>query len=682
MRILGLVAALALLGGPIPPTRAAAAQAPAQPWLDSSMGLLQGELTARYGLGQRPRIQRGLAQVARFWRPGDGGAAEFEAFVREQFAGDGPALDGLFGRMACVTASLEGHRLETTRDLRRYADLDLGPPLPIDGILAGFDPGAHLGEDGFADKLAFAVLLNFPLTTLEERLRDGGAWSGRQWAEARLAERYGRRVPAAVDQAVTAAASAAERYLAGYDLRMDHLVHDGRRLFPPGQRLLCHWNLREEIRAQYAGGAQGPARQREIQQVLERIVTQTIPAGVIDNPRVDWDPFSNQVRPAAAGDPAPDPAPDDRRYRMLLGTFQAARQLDACSPALPTQIRRSFEEDRQLPEARVRQMLEAVCDSPLAARTARLIRARLGRALEPFDLWYPGFRPGFGRPEAELDALVRQRYPDAAAYRKDLPRLLRQLGFAPDKADWLAARIQVEPARGPGAALGPGIPGDRAHLYARIGPGGMDAKGFDSAVHETGHCVEQAFARNGTEYPLMAGAPGAAFTEALAFVFQAHGLALLGLPRPGPRDQALAVLDTFWSTWEISGVALVDMAVWQWLYQHPGATAQDLQQAVLAIARDRWNRSYAPVLGHRDCALLACYSHLVDRPLDLPDYPLGRMIAFQLQRQFDRTGNLGAEFERMATLGRLTPDLWLQRATGGTLGPEALLEATEAALNR
>jgi hypothetical protein len=31
-------------------------------------------------------------------------------------------------------------------------------------------------------------------------------------------------------------------------------------------------------------------------------------------------------------------------------------------------------------------------------------------------------------------------------------------------------------------------------------------------------------------------------------------------------------------------------------------------------------------------------------------------------------------------MGRITPDLWMQRATGKPVGPEALLEATKQAL--
>ena len=80
--------------------------------------------------------------------------------------------------------------------------------------------------------------------------------------------------------------------------------------------------------------------------------------------------------------------------------------------------------------------------------------------------------------------------------------------------------------------------------------------------------------------------------------------------------------------------------------------------------------------------LLGIYSHMIDAALYLPDYPIGTMIAQQIKRQVERTGNLGAEFERMAKQGRLSPDLWMTRASGAAVGPEALLAATEKALAR
>ncbi len=58
----------------------------------------------------------------------------------------------------------------------------------------------------------------------------------------------------------------------------------------------------------------------------------------------------------------------------------------------------------------------------------------------------------------------------------------------------------------------------------------MDYKGFNIAVHELGHNVEQTFSLYEVDSTLLQGVPNTAFTEALAFVFQARDLEVLGLP--------------------------------------------------------------------------------------------------------------------------------------------------------
>ena len=66
-------------------------------------------------------------------------------------------------------------------------------------------------------------------------------------------------------------------------------------------------------------------------------------------------------------------------------------------------------------------MFETVLSSPLLEEVAQLIESRLGRPLEPFDIWYSGFRPRGAYTEAELDEIVAKRYPTAEAYEKDMP---------------------------------------------------------------------------------------------------------------------------------------------------------------------------------------------------------------------------------------------------------------------
>jgi hypothetical protein len=140
------------------------------------------ELVSKYGEAQRERAARGVKQIAGFWRAEDGDAAAFAEFARTNFAGDTKTLDALFDRMEFAFEQIDGHMLEIGRELRRQSDLDLGPIYPFDEIMAGYDASAHLNDDLFANKLAFVVLLNFPLTTLEQRWRatTGRGGSGRR----------------------------------------------------------------------------------------------------------------------------------------------------------------------------------------------------------------------------------------------------------------------------------------------------------------------------------------------------------------------------------------------------------------------------------------------------------------------------------------------------------------------
>ncbi|HET7824373.1 MAG TPA: hypothetical protein VFK90_03530 [Anaeromyxobacter sp.] len=669
---------------------AAPGTAPASKALAAPAERARRALLARHGEAERVRIDRGVAQVAAYWRAADGDPPAFEAFCLAQFQPRGAGLDDTFARLEASLEAIDGHGVEIDRELSRWAELDVGPELPVDALLDAYEPSAHVADDLFAGKVAFVVLLNFPLTTLDERLARGDGWSRREWAEARLAQRFALRIPAEVNVGIARARARSSAYVAAYNLYMHHVLSEkGERLFPKGKRLLSHWNLRDEIKAQYADPG-GLERQRVVAKAMERIAAQTIPAAVVNDPTVDWNPFTNEVRPAPAAtieageprtrvDPAREP---DTRYADILANFRAVKAADPFVPSVPTYVARTFELDREIPETKVVALLEEVLGSRELRAAAKRVRDRLGRPLEPFDVWYSGFRPRSSRSEAELDALTRARYPTAEAFARALPETLGRLGFAPEKARWLAERIEVDPARGSGHALGAARRGDRAHLRTRVGKDGMDYKGFHIAVHELGHNVEQVFSLYEVDHTLLRGVPNTAFTEAMAFVFQARDLAVLGLDPADSGARRLQALDDLWSTAELAAVGLVDLGMWRWMYAHPRATPAELREATLAIARDVWNRWWAPIVGVRDVPLLAIYSHMVNELLYLPNYPIGHLIAAQVEEHLGALAGtaLGDEFERMTTFGSVTPDLWMRNATGAPITAQPLLRAAARAL--
>ena len=123
------------------------------------------------------------------------------------------------------------------------------------------------------------------------------------------------------------------------------------------------------------------------------------------------------------------------------------------------------------------------------------------------------------------------------------------------------------------------------------------------------------------------------------------------------------------------------MMVWHWMYDNPETDPAELREAILTIARDVWNRYYAPVFGVEDQEILAVYSHMIVDGLYLSDYPIGRIVRFQLADNLREPG-FGAEFERLARQGLLTPDAWMRGAVGEPIDTRALLAAAGEALTR
>ncbi len=507
-------------------------------------------LLARFGEAQAERIRLGVQQVAERWWPEDGDGEALAVFCEESFLADPAELAATFALLERRMEQIDGHVLEVRREVMTPLDTDTGPLSALDRRLGDLDLGAHVEEDLFATKVAFLALLNFPVHTLAERLAQGASWDREAWARSRMMDRFAVRIPAAVLLEVTRAFNAADRYIAEYNLRLDRVViqsaSGGECPFPEGLRLISHWGLRDDLAARYAE-PDGLAKQRLTQRIMERIVRQEIPAEVIDNPEVLWDPVENRTWPAALGVSGPGRPAErepDTRYARLLEIFHAERKLDPFSPTEPTFVARRFERDRQIPEAEVEALLVSVLDAPEVRELGQAIARRLGRPLEPFDLWYPGFKSRGKHDEGELDARVRERYPTIEAFAAALPQTLVTLGFTPERAAWLAERIAVDPARGAGHALPAMRREDRAHLRTRVPRGGMDYMGYNVALHELGHNVEQVFSLHGIDHWWLASVPNNACTEAFAFVYQGRDLELLGLrrhrrrgaPRPHPGD--------------------------------------------------------------------------------------------------------------------------------------------------
>lgn len=644
---------------------------------DENVQAVVDTMLAKFSKEHRQRIMNGVEQVNKFWNETDGDADAMQAFCLENFIADKSDLDRAFQRLENSFELLNGLMVEQEREFQWHLQVDTGPVLPIDYLLANFSLASHVEDDLYKTKIAFFVLLNYEVKTLDDLIENGGDWSRQEWAEVRLAQKFTSRVPSEMAQQLYEAYVKADDYISNYNIYMHNLLDENdQRLFPEGLKLISHWGLRDELKAQYAE-ADGFPRQQMIYDVMQKIIFQEIPQIVINNPDVDWKIATNEVSGASA-DSSREP---DTRYAMLKSTFLAEKAVDPYYPMYPTKIDRRFQLDREIPEETVERLFTDLLSSKEFKKTGALIKKRLGRELEPFDIWYKGFRSASKYSERELDEIVAARYPTVEAFEKDIPNILRKLGFSPETADFLASKIDVDPSRGAGHAMGAGRRSDKAHLRTRVPEGGMNYKGFNIAIHELGHNVEQVFSLNRVDHTLLEGVPNTAFTEAFAFVFQKRDLELLGLEAEDANKEYLDALNQIWSAGEIAGVALVDMAVWRWMYANPEATPAELKAAVIQIARDVWNEYFYPVLGHKDAPILAIYSHMIDGGMYLPDYPLGHIIQFQIE-EYIKDKNLATEMERMCVQGSITPTLWIRQAVGEDLSVKPILKAAATALKK
>ena len=636
-----------------------------------------GKLLKKHGAGARFRIERGVAQAAELWTSDDGSVEEFQTFCIDNFVADEKTLDETFNKLDRAFEGLHGHFNAMLLELKMPMDLDVGDLGPVDLLLGEFDPSAHLTDDLFGNKLAFNLLLNFPRYSLDEKKALAQSWSARDWAKARMGEHFQARVPASIQQKLSRVLTAAEAYVYDYNLYLGNLRDtQNRQLFPDGLRLISHWGIRDELKSHY-GHDDALPKQELIYDAMRKIVTQEIPAEVINNPDLIWHVNENTVTSqgrAVAFLPEPN-----RRYQHILDCFRVIRQVDDYFPSFPTYLRRKFELEREMPENEVEALFDSLLTSPQMAKTAALIRKRLGRDLKPFDIWYDGFKSRSAISGSKLDEIVSRKYPTRDAFQSDLKNILSRLGFSPAQSTFLSSQIEVDASRGAGHAAGAQMKSAKARLRTRISPKGMDYKGYNIAIHEFGHTVEQTLSLHKVPFHAIQGVPASGFSEAFAFLFQDRDLELLDMKNDNPDAEHYRALDHFWSTAEIMAVALVDMQIWRWLYEHPTADAEELKGAVIDIAKSIWNRYFAEPIGCRDEIILAIYAHIVLAPLYLAEYPLGHVIHFQVEKHIAGK-SIGAEMERMCSTGSIIPQQWMRDAVGQEISVQPMQEGADKAL--
>ena len=631
------------------------------------------QLVKQHGAKLRADISRGVTACERVWpskTPGNPtNQAELGDFCLTQYVPPGAKRNQLLLRLDEFHHSVAGSMVAAQKVTRAGQDIADLPLTPAESILGPYTPDNHLLEDYREFRIAALVQLNFG-TDDRKPPKSRAAWAARRIGD------LGREViPAKLLAKLSQAQTGVENFISAYNLNLDKFDFGDRRIrFPNGTRLISHWGLRDTMTSLH-GKPHALIKQRAILDLMRRVVDGEIPREVLDDPNVGWNiperTITTKGKSAAAKGHGP------LRWEKFHKVWQVHRRMDPFR-RYGNLIDNKFLGERELREEKVVDILTQIVSSPLAERVARCLRDRLGRKLEPFDLYYRDFSPtARGKPALRFD--IRKKYPNARALSDAIPEILVKLGWKRNRARWIGSKIRVDNGRSAGHAWPPYHDSDVQLLRVRVDKQGCDEINFETFMHELGHCVEGVLTSYEMDYKTLLGVPNTAFTEGFAFTFQDRTDQILGRKK---RAQADAVtLQRFWEPFEIAGSALTEIRLFHWLYDNPRATPKQIMLAIRRIGDEVWEEFYARIFGPDSHGLMSVYSHIVWGEFYLAEYPLGYVIAYQI-RKFLEGKPLPDEMERMCAAGRIYPEPWMKAAVGREISVEPLLRDTRDALKR
>ncbi len=619
----------------------------------------------------KKRLKTGISQVKKIWRQEDGSGKDFKRFCMNNFILE-EDLNKHTERLQKYYESLFGHMNSMRRELLEPIHESGFEPLKVDSLFSSLNLYPVVKNLFFEKKIAFFIALNYRIYKLKDKNRMGKEWSRTDWVNAKMMDQFRFREPEDIKKKLGDISTRAEIYISNYNINTGILTDKNNNdLYEDNKKLISHWGLRDEIKSLYRE-EDSIKKQKAIYKAIERIIDQTIPEKVINNSTHKWNVYKNSV------DGKTDVETDSKRYKILEDLFKNYKKLDNYyDDKNDTAIKRSFNLDIKINKDKVINEFKKILNSSLIDKITKIIKNNLKRELKPFDIWYDNFETHESFNEKELDKITKKKYPSEKAFQKDLKNIIQKMGFSSDMSKKISDKIEVDRARGSGHAWGSSMRGEKAHLRTRFDKDGMNYKGYNIAVHELGHNVEQVLSLYYIDEYMLAGVPNTAFSEAFAFIFQKNDLRILGMTDNKNEN----ILRKFWNLYEIIGVALTEIKIWEWLYENPDSSSEELNDAAVNAAKSVWNEYYADRFNIKDSPILGIYSHMLNHPLYLVNYPLGYLIESMIS-EYTKDKDFGGEMTRMCKIGNLTPKHWIKKAVGKDISADALIKKVDTFIDK
>ncbi len=625
-------------------------------------------LALRYGLAERSRISLCVSQTADRWTKADGNQEEFERFCNSYYIPEGNELS-LFLKNAEDTLEVSDRAFNLI-NLKTSQPLSLSDKESVthESFFALYSPSSHFNEDMYATKAAFAILLNFPIIDSASMSRGKYFWekdySKQDWMSYRLAALFDARLPASLVYDISANKIASKNYAFSALLPLSALaLQNGGRIYNTNERYLVPWRLIDEIRMLYSVKTpQAFLTQELFLKVLERSAALQVSFIDFKDPEMGWEPVNNiyfrgNTRISSLGT-------GDFKSMFYLRRFTELNLAkEAYYPNKSNFVTRYFENEIEIPENQAEKIIVSILKSPKIRNIAAKIKDNLGRDLRPFDIWYSYFDYGDKLSYEKLDRVTAEKYSSPSDFHRDLPRILLRLGFSKAKSDFLTDRIVVQKSRGKGECVLPKAKGDKAYLRIRMDGNALSYEAYKSAIGDLGKCCAGIISVYNSDSFLLAGLPGPVLYDAYAVLFINRACIALGLEDLAENSASYMSDEEIWDAWRSAGFALHSLYLVRWLRDNPTATDSEASKESLKIAKEIWNSYFKPFIGFEDSVILASSSRHYYEPLSLSSIPLGFVAAAHI-RKAGAGRSFASEMDRMCSLGRVTPEVWLVKNTG------------------
>jgi hypothetical protein len=650
----------------------------ARPLSDSLINVVRKELTAKHGATSAERISKGVSQLAAIWSTDEGAGEAFRRFCLDNFMTEAELAESLpeiAGNLALLGSSGSVVRSKFNEPFD-FVDV---PEFKADRFFRDATPS----YDAYGSGLAHFLKLNFPVYSVAEKNRMAGQWTRDQWLMNAIGDYFPDRRPVSPDSLLQTEMTKYRRYMENYFFRMDHIKDQaGKYIFPAGTLLHSHRGIRDNTKEEY-NRKDGFKRQKLSGDILEAVFNGEVPEQFLTDTNTRWDPYKKELFVMKNGrEERIDgfATESDYRYKGLKTKFLLQQEIDKVFDNGSTFITRNFG-NANLDAGETKKLIEEILANPLNEQIGTIIKKRLKRDLQPFDVWYSGFQEQAVYEGRFLDSVTKSRYPDPKALQDDLPEILERMGFPAGEAEYVGTRINVHAVVSGGYSSQPDVAGGKALVTTMFDKSGLDYKGYRVVMHELGHAVCGVYCTAEPGNFLLAGVPTGGITEGMAEIFAYKNIEGLDLfPFTAEEKKHLLAMATMWYMYEMGGNSLTDIMTWEWMYEHPDASVAELKNAVLDISAGIWNKYFSKTFGNKkESHILSVYNHFTSGDLYLYNYYNGAIYSYLLAGSFSRN-DLAGGLKNACSEGITMPGLWLEKAIGKDFSPEPLFEDVRKAI--